>query len=166
MNMMEGYLAELEMESQSTRALLEAAPEAKYGWRPHEKGMSLGQLCGHIAGAGAQMTQILGGDGFDINDRPEPNEGPATRAELLKMHDEAYAATKDWLSSLGPRAGEMWSLKKGDQEIMAMPRAVAIRSFLFNHTYHHRGQLSTYLRSIGEAVPSVYGPTADVDPFA
>ena len=48
---------------------------------------------------------------------------------------------------------------------MTIPRAAAIRSFMFNHLYHHRGQLSTYLRIAGETVPSVYGPTADENPF-
>ncbi len=47
-----------------------------------------------------------------------------------------------------------------------MPRAAAIRFFMFNHVYHHRGQLSAYLRASGAIVPSVYGPTADIDPFA
>jgi len=48
---------------------------------------------------------------------------------------------------------------------MSMPRIAAIRSFLFNHLYHHRGQLSAYLRAAGAQVPSVYGPTADENPF-
>jgi uncharacterized damage-inducible protein DinB len=32
--------------------------------------------------------------------------------------------------------------------------------FLFDGI-HHRGQLSTYLRPMGAAVPSIYGPSAD-----
>jgi hypothetical protein len=30
------------------------------------------------------------------------------------------------------------------------------------HTAHHRTQLTVYLRLLGKAVPSTYGPTADV----
>ena len=33
-----------------------------------------------------------------------------------------------------------------------MPRSAAIRALLLNHTYHHRGQLTTYLRATGERV--------------
>ena len=40
-----------------------------------------------------------------------------------------------------------------------------IRAILLNHTYHHRGQLSTYLRQLGVALPSIYGPSADENPF-
>ena len=31
----------------------------------------------------------------------------------------------------------------------------------FTHLAHHRGQLSVYLRLLGAAVRSIYGPTAD-----
>jgi uncharacterized damage-inducible protein DinB len=37
---------------------------------------------------------------------------------------------------------------------------------MLNHWYHHRGQLLVYLRLLNQSVPSVYGPTADENPFA
>lgn len=166
MNLIDAYLGELEHEAESTRRLLEAAPESKYGWRPHEKGMTLGELCSHIATAPGQMTEVLGGDSFDIEQRPGHGEAPASRDELLKAHDASVSTAKNWIANLGPSAGAMWTLYRGDAKLMEFPRAAAVRSFLFNHWYHHRGQLSTYLRSIGEVVPPVYGPTADIDPFA
>jgi uncharacterized damage-inducible protein DinB len=49
---------------------------------------------------------------------------------------------------------------------MTLPRLVFVRTLMLNHWYHHRGQLVTYLRILGVAVPSVYGPTADENPFA
>ena len=48
---------------------------------------------------------------------------------------------------------------------MAGPRETFLRMFLLNHMYHHRGQLSVYLRLLDVPVPSVYGPTADDNPF-
>ena len=42
-----------------------------------------------------------------------------------------------------------------------MPRFSALRSFVLNHTIHHRGQLSVYLRLNDVPLPSIYGPTAD-----
>ena len=45
--------------------------------------------------------------------------------------------------------------------IMTMPRVAVMRSFVFNHIIHHRGQLSVYLRELNVAVPSIYGPSAD-----
>jgi hypothetical protein len=41
-----------------------------------------------------------------------------------------------------------------------------IRAILMNHLYHHRGQLSVYLRLLDVPVPSIYGPSADENPFA
>jgi uncharacterized damage-inducible protein DinB len=59
----------------------------------------------------------------------------------------------------------MWSLTKNGKPLMSIPRAVFIRSIMMNHTYHHRGQLSVYLRLLDVPVPSIYGPSADENPF-
>jgi uncharacterized damage-inducible protein DinB len=37
---------------------------------------------------------------------------------------------------------------------------------VLNHTDHHRGQLSVYLRLLDVPVPSIYGPSADENPKA
>ena len=87
------------------------------------------------------------------------------RLDSLERFDAGVANLKTWLGGLNGEAMETWRLMNGDEEMMAMPRIVAIRAFLLNHTYHHRGQLSTYLRASGQIVPSVYGPTADDNPF-
>ena len=59
-----------------------------------------------------------------------------------------------------------WRLMRGDREVMAIPRVAFLRSIMLNHWYHHRGQLSTYLRELDVAIPSIYGPSADENPFA
>ena len=41
-----------------------------------------------------------------------------------------------------------------------------MRSIMLNHWNPHRGQLSVYLRQLGVPVPSIYGPSADENPFA
>jgi uncharacterized damage-inducible protein DinB len=74
-----------------------------------------------------------------------------------------------YLASLSDeRAMATWRLVAGGRELFAAPRAAVLRSFLFlfNHWYHHRGQLLVYLRLLDVPVPSVYGPTADENPFA
>jgi uncharacterized damage-inducible protein DinB len=59
-----------------------------------------------------------------------------------------------------------WRLMSNGREVLAMPRAVFLRAIMLNHWYHHRGQLQVYLRLLDVPVPSVYGPTADENPFA
>jgi uncharacterized damage-inducible protein DinB len=53
----------------------------------------------------------------------------------------------------------------GDRELFTATRAALLRTLMLNHWYHHRGQLSTYLRTLGLEVPSIYGPSADENPF-
>jgi uncharacterized damage-inducible protein DinB len=61
---------------------------------------------------------------------------------------------------------QVWHAVDGDREVMAIPVAALLRSIMLNHWYHHRGQLAVYLREVGVPVPSIYGPSADENPFA
>jgi len=62
--------------------------------------------------------------------------------------------------------GKTWQVVKDGREVMAIPVGAVLRSIMLNHWYHHRGQLSVYLRQVGALVPSIYGPSADENPFA
>jgi uncharacterized damage-inducible protein DinB len=59
-----------------------------------------------------------------------------------------------------------WRLMREDRELLAVPRVAMLRSVMLNHWYHHRGQLTVYLRELGVPIPSIYGPSADENPFA
>jgi uncharacterized damage-inducible protein DinB len=59
-----------------------------------------------------------------------------------------------------------FTLMRGDRELFTIPRVALARSVMLNHWYHHRGQLTVYLRELGVPLPSIYGPTADENPFA
>jgi len=72
---------------------------------------------------------------------------------LLKKVDD------DWV-------GKLWRLTKHGNDVFTLPIPFFIRLLVLNHLYHHRGQLSTYLRTLGFLLPSIYGPSADEDPFA
>jgi uncharacterized damage-inducible protein DinB len=71
----------------------------------------------------------------------------AARARLAAMSDGEYLA--------------MWTFKKAGQIVFSMPRIAALRGFLMNHSVHHRGQLSVYLRLRNVPLPAMYGPSAD-----
>jgi uncharacterized damage-inducible protein DinB len=58
-----------------------------------------------------------------------------------------------------------WRLVSCEREMMALPVGALLRSIMLNHWYHHRGQLCVYLRQVGAKVPSIYGPSADENPF-
>lgn len=99
---------------------------------------------------------------------PEFSQAEAkTTAEILSALDETIATAKSALSGFDDAAmGETWKAMAGDQEVMAIPRVALLRSIMLNHWYHHRGQLSVYLRLLDVPVPSIYGPSADENPFA
>jgi len=56
---------------------------------------------------------------------------------------------------------EPWSLKVGGKVLFTQPRIAVMRSFVFGHLIHHRGQLTVYLRMQDIPLPPIYGPTAD-----
>jgi uncharacterized damage-inducible protein DinB len=62
-------------------------------------------------------------------------------------------------------ANGKWRLVFQGKEIFSKSRLEALRSNVLNHPYHHRGQMSVYLRLLDVPVPAVIGPTADENPF-
>jgi uncharacterized damage-inducible protein DinB len=60
-----------------------------------------------------------------------------------------------------PALATPWRMVSGDREVGAVPRGAFLRSVMLNHWYHHRGQLTVYLRQTGALVPAIYGDSAD-----
>jgi uncharacterized damage-inducible protein DinB len=90
---------------------------------------------------------------------------PASCAEILGVHEDSAKKVKAALSTIGDAGlGRTWRLNKDGVTMMELPKAALIRSVALNHNYHHRGQLSVYLRLLNVAVPSIYGPSADERP--
>jgi uncharacterized damage-inducible protein DinB len=161
----ESLLTELDTEARTTRRVLERVPDAKLEWRPHPKSSSLGQLALHTAKVPGALSRILSPDNFTVV--PFTQADPASAAELLTALEESVAAARTFLEGLTPeRANGMWRMFLGDKQIMGAPRIRMVRALMFNHWYHHRGQILVYLRLLDVSVPSVYGPTADENPFA
>ena len=155
---------EYDHEMATTRRLLDRVPEADFGWKPHEKSMSLGQLSGHLANLPLWCSATLTATSLDLDALGDDTHRkvPSSRAALLKEFDETVSAARALLaSSTDPELLAPWTLKRGDHEVFTLPRISAIRSFVLNHSIHHRGQLSVYLRLRNVAVPPIYGPTGD-----
>jgi uncharacterized damage-inducible protein DinB len=165
MTAIEGLLRELEQEAQTTRRVLERVPGDRLAWKPHDKSMSLGQLALHIAslpGVIAEITQI---SPFPLPKFEQASAKSAT--ELVPALEQSLAKARSILQKLGDvDLAQTWRVTDGDREVMALPVGAALRALMLNHWYHHRGQLSVYLRQVGIPVPSIYGPSADENPFA
>ena len=159
-------IAELEQEAHATRRVLERVPAAKLAWKPHAKSMSLGQLALHVATIPGTVASLVANDVV-----PEPpsftQPEAATAAELVPALEASIAQARAIVSGFDDaRLNATWRLLYHGMELMAMPRAAVLRMVMLNHWYHHRGQLLVYLRMHDVPLPSVYGPTADDNPFA
>jgi uncharacterized damage-inducible protein DinB len=158
-------IQELELEGARTRRVLERVPSDKLAWVPHAKSMHMGRLAMHIATIPGRLSAWVLTDEFQF--APNPTPEPASTAEILAAHDASIATAKQNLSSLSDAALDtMWTGKRDGKTIMSMPKGALIRSLVLNHWFHHRGQLSVYLRLLDVPVPSIYGPSADENPFA
>jgi uncharacterized damage-inducible protein DinB len=166
MKMIDVLLAEMDQEAQSTARVLERVPQAKLSWKPHAKSMSLGQLALHVATIPGNVAELA-----SHTTMAEPpafvQAEAATAAELVPALKASIAKARQILGDMDDaKLMETWRLMSGGRELMAMPRAAIIRMIMLNHWYHHRGQLLVYLRMHDVPLPSVYGPTADENPFA
>ncbi|HKE87658.1 MAG TPA: DinB family protein [Vicinamibacterales bacterium] len=167
MRIVDSFLEELNLEAATTRRVLERVPEAHLGWQPHQKSMSLGQLATHVATLPGLVREFLAVDVLDFDSVPKDPPTIASHADLLAVFASSIDQARSYLAALSDdRATSAWRLVAGERLLLAAPRTAILRSFLFNHWYHHRGQLVVYLRLLDVSVPSVYGPTADENPFA
>src|SRR5688500_10312881 len=164
MSMAVPFIEELTQEGETTRRVLERVPEDKLSWKPHARSMSLGQLALHTAQTPGSIAYLLKDLTFEGS--PPPQTEATSRAELLKAHEDALAQAQAALTGWGD-AGlrASWKFTRGGKTLMGAPRAGVVRSLMLNHWYHHRGQLTVYLRLLGVPLPSGYGPSADENPF-
>lgn len=154
-------IEEFEHEVKSTRKLLDAVPEKDIQFRPSEISWTMGELAQHIATIYYWYVGTLTEDVYHMDadnlERNDPADIKATRAFFENNVEQARKAlqsiTEDKLQC-------SWKMKVDDQVVLGpMPRGIVARSFLFNHIYHHRGEMIVYLRATGNKVPGMYGPT-------
>jgi uncharacterized damage-inducible protein DinB len=153
------------MEMANTRKTLERVPDDKLGWKPHEKSMTMGRLAGHLAGLPGWASETIANDTLDIAPVGKPAMQAMTaksRQETLDQFDKHVKAARAAIAGASDdQLMKPWSLLKGGQTLMTMPKIAVLRGFVMNHAIHHRAQLGVYLRLNNIAVPSIYGPSAD-----
>ena len=165
--MLEPLFNELRDEAAVTRRVLERVPEDKLSWRPHEKSMTLGQLSLHVASIPGAIVGLAQLDEFDAAQANfDPPEAKSLE-EILTTLDASVITAQYYLAGIDEKtAAANWRLTSQGKEVFTLPRSGLIRRILLNHWYHHRGQLSVYLRLLDVPVPAIYGRSADENPFA
>jgi uncharacterized damage-inducible protein DinB len=163
-SLQQNILAELDHELAVTRKVLERVPEDKFDYQPHPKSMKLGQLASHIVNLLMFKQLFVQASERDFLDQnaPKPGPTPTTTAELLARFDQYSTSLRQALTeSSDDKLTENFQLRRGEQVLMERPKGAALRIMGLNHSIHHRGQLTVYLRLLDIPVPGVYGPSAD-----
>jgi uncharacterized damage-inducible protein DinB len=167
MNFIDSYLKELDRETVRTRRALEAVPKGQDDWAPHPKSMPLARLAGLVATMPSWITLIIDMPELDI--KPPQGQGQYQQPSIDTLGEVLDGHVAKARESLG-RTNEpflvttTWRLLAGGVVAAEWPRHVVLRETM-NHLAHHRGQLTVYLRLLGQPVPSMYGPTADDPTF-
>lgn len=161
MSIKTSLLGELKHESINTKKMIERVPTEKLDWRPHEKSMTIGKLATHLADLPVWFERIINADGFDFATSGRSEKKETTEAILDQFQKRLNEAEQVLTNASDEMLTGTWSLSRNGQLLYQLPKMVALRSFTYNHIYHHRGQLSVFLRLLDIPVPGMYGPSAD-----
>jgi uncharacterized damage-inducible protein DinB len=164
----QAMVPEFDMEMANTRKVLERIPDEKLDWKIHDKSNTVGWVANHLADIPGWIDMAISHDSLDV----EPVAGQAYKmpAEesteaILALFDSNVAKARPLLENVEDAAlHETWKLLKQGTEIMAMPRIAVLRTWVLNHSIHHRAHLCVYLRVNDIPVPGLYGPSADDEP--
>jgi uncharacterized damage-inducible protein DinB len=164
MSLSASLLPEFDHETANLRRTLERVPDDKLSWKPHPKSMTLGGLATHLANMLTWVNHTLGASELDIAPGGKPLKAAElrSRAEILAAFDANAAAARGALAGASDATlAGTWTLLAGGKALFTLPRTSCLRGFVMNHSIHHRGQLTVYLRLLDVPVPALYGPSAD-----
>lgn len=164
------YAAALDHVVAGSKALLEAVPDDRMDWRPHERSWTLGQLASHVANIPSWTQATMSMSRFDIAGGGEDGDGegaPAqpvyhSSADLVEALETNAAAARALVENASDEEfASPWTMLVGGEERFTMPKGAVLRGFILDHMIHHRAQLGVYLRLLDVPVPQTFGPTAD-----
>lgn len=162
----DSFIQELEQETPNTHRVLSSIPEASWDWRPHEKARTMGQLALHIAQIPGALSQLSLMDVVDTSVIQTDTEQASSLTEVLNTLESSLKTAHEVLAGFDEAAWlANWQLVNGERVLIRTTRGGFLRVALLNHWYHHRGQLTAYLRSVGAFVPGIAGPSADENTF-
>jgi uncharacterized damage-inducible protein DinB len=162
-NFITRFAQEFEAEIPATRKCLERIPETLYNWKPHETSMTMGYLAQLVAEIPKWLAVMISEGVIDF--KTFQHMTAKTTADTLSQFDDHLQQVRETLKDLiVDRLSRPFILKDGDDVMVNAPLAEYLSSTL-NHWIHHRGQLTVYMRLRDIAVPAIYGPSGDENPF-
>lgn len=161
MTQIEAFTKELEKEAKVTRKMLSAIPTDKFGWKPHEKSMTIKRLATHIAELPSWIGMTFSTTELDFEQNPYKVEDVNTTEELLSYFERVLEDGCEQLKAGKEEAlDELWTLRSGATIYSTEPKWEVLRMAM-SQIIHHRAQLGVYLRLLDVKIPGSYGPSAD-----
>lgn len=149
------YMPQIQNERKTTRRVIEAIPADKSNYKPDPKSRSALDLAWHIAASECFFINgVVDGKFEPGGAKPDSIKTPA---DVVKWYDENIAKATAGLSAL---KGDKLTHSIDFRGVFNFPGIVYV-GLMSNHSIHHRGQLSAYLRAMGSKVPKIYGGSAD-----
>lgn len=160
----QALIGEFLHEAENTRKLLTAIPDSALDYRPQPHLWSVGQLASHIAEVYNWYEATFNDDNFDMASYQYDKGDISKASNILQKFEENVAKAKAVLeNSDETQYMNNWTMHAAGQTLMpAMPKIQVVRGLLYNHLYHHRGEMIAHLRAGGHVVPSLYGPTYEM----
>lgn len=154
------FLQNLNAETPVTSKILSAVPNEHHDYKPDPKSKTAIELAWHIASVDVWFIDCIVGHSFQLPQREMPAD-VKTGKDIAAWFDKEIAAG---VPKLADMSGDQLATTIDFYGMFNMPAAMYLQ-FMNNHSIHHRGQLSTYLRAMGGKCPSIYGGSAD-EPMA
>ena len=150
MGLSDALLPEFEQEMATTRRTLERVPDGKFDWKPHEKSATLGGLATHLANLPSWVGHAIDKEELDIAPPGQPPlraEPARTRDEVLAEFDKNVAAARAALAGASDeRLLGVWTLLRGGNKMLAMPRAARLAVFDHGGRFDRAGLREQFLQ--------------------
>lgn len=161
--LIETLLGEFLHEAENTRKLLNAIPDSALNYKPWEKGWTTAELASHIAGMYNWMISIFEQDVLELSTYKYDKGDTTKAANIVAKFEENMQQAKPVLEkATDDDLAKIWRMTMNGVDVFKpMTKGATVRGAIFNHIYHHRGELVVYLRATGNKVPGLYGPTAE-----
>jgi uncharacterized damage-inducible protein DinB len=148
--MLNGIFREMDI----TKKVFSAIPDEKSTYRHDPNGRTAWDLAWHIAQSEVGLLDGIANLKFDP---PSQEQKPKNVAELVAWYETHGKRAAMRVAEMTP---EQLLTPVSFAGVFNFP-AVMYLGFVNNHSVHHRGALSTYLRPMGSKVPSIYGGSHD-----
>ena len=160
MSIAQSLIPEFDVESANTRRVLQHVSGDILDWKAHESLHTIRWVASHLVDIPGWLEITLRHDSFDVHPPGgQPHQSPLLDSvdEMLSTFDRNIATGREIISETSDEGFmQPWSLMMGGETKFSFPRIGVYRSFIMNHSIHHRGHLCVYLRMNGVEFPGLY----------